>query len=258
MMTPTNAPPAYVAAPQQVVTVQPAPQRRSGNWTGIQWTGIFQVGLGSLTAILGIVTLAVFKRPLNVDDIGSPIWCGICFYVFAGIFGIVSGSKKNSEVAVGYMVMSILACLATCCVICFAVIWMLFVYSVCTFNSPRYYDYGSYHHYYYPDVPVGCYLQNAVYGVYASLILLALAEFVVAIVGASLTCGPLCSGGSATQTVIHYQARPRVVVATQPLGTAFYNIPAGQPQVVCPAQQGQYPQAQAPPTGEQQYQELMK
>ncbi|XP_038059484.1 endo-1,4-beta-xylanase C-like isoform X1 [Patiria miniata] len=107
-----------------------------------------------------------------------------------------------------------------------------------------------------------------------------------------MTCGPLCNGGSATQTVIHYQARPHMVVTTQPHGPAFYNVPSGQPQIAYPAQQGQYPQAQAPPpaypaqqvqypqaqapptanpaqhvqypqtqappTGEQQYQELIK
>ncbi|XP_038058894.1 uncharacterized protein LOC119730179 [Patiria miniata] len=292
-MATTNAPPAYVAVPQpvgqqQLVTVQPAagvtlstvnPQLRSGNWKGILWTGIIQVVFGSLTVILGIATVTAFDSFYSTSDIGSPIWCGILFYVVAGILGIVSGWKKNSGVAVGYMVMSILACLATCCVIGAGAARMSAINQVChpiytryrysyTYSYPRqivsYYDYP----------PSFCYLQAAINGVYATLILLALAEFVVAIIGASMTCGPLCSGGSATQTVIQYQAQPHMVIATQPQGPAFYNF-AGQPQVAYPAQQGQYPQAQAPPTaypaqqgqypqaqapptGEQQYQELVK
>ncbi|XP_038058839.1 uncharacterized protein LOC119730139 [Patiria miniata] len=252
-MATTNAPPSYVAAPQpvgqqQLVTVQPAagvtfgtvnPQPRSGNWKGILWTGTIQVVLGSLTVIFGIATVTAFNRVYDIIDIGSPIWCGILFYVVAGILGIVSGCKKNSGVAIGYMVMSILACLATCCVIGFSAGSMSTINSRCVYYDYSYNSYGRYRY--------RCDLKAAINGVYATLILLALAEFVVAIVGASMTCGPLCSGGSATQTVIQYQAQPHLVVATQPQGPAFYNIP-GQPQVAYPAQQGQYPQAQAPPT----------
>ncbi|XP_038058844.1 uncharacterized protein LOC119730143 [Patiria miniata] len=311
-MATTNAPPSYVAAPQpvgqqQLVTVQPAagvtfgtvnPQPRSGNWKGILWTGTIQVVLGSLTVIFGIATVTAFNRVYDIIDIGSPIWCGILFYVVAGILGIVSGCKKNSGVAIGYMVMSILACLATCCVIGFSAGSMSTINSRCVYYDYSYNSYGRYRYRcdlkvghtlitvnekrflfytryrYYNYTPPCCYLQAAINGVYATLILLALAEFVVAIVGASMTCGPLCSGGSATQTVIQYQAQPHMGVATQPQGPAFYNI-AGQPQVAYPAQQGQYPQAQAPPTayraqkgqypqaqapptGEQQYQELVK
>ncbi|XP_038059741.1 uncharacterized protein LOC119730969 isoform X2 [Patiria miniata] len=274
MMPATNAPPAYVAAPQpvgqqQLVTLQPAPvtigtvnpQPRSGNWKGILWTGIIQVVLGSLTVILGIVT-ATRLNGYYGSDIGAPIWCGKLFYVISGILGIVSGWKKHSGVAIGYMVMSILACLATCCVIGFGAARMALINELCHPIYTRYrysYNYGypgqSVSYYDYP--PSFCYLQAAINGVYATLILLAIVEFVVAIIGASMTCGPLCSGGSATQTVIHYQAQPHMVIATQPQGPAFYNI-AGQPQVAYPAQQGQYPQAQAPPTGEQQYQELVE
>ncbi|XP_038058896.1 uncharacterized protein LOC119730980 [Patiria miniata] len=292
-MATTNAPPSYVAAPQpvgqqQLVTVQPAagvtfgtvnPQPRSGNWKGIVWTGIIQVVLGSLTVILGIVTLTEFGQFFFFGDIGSPIWCGILFYVVAGILGIVSGCKKHSGVAVGYMVMSILACLAACCVIGFGAAMMAIINQVCHPIYTRYrydytYGYRGQSVSYYDDPPSFCYLQAAVNAVYAILIILALVEFVVAIIGASMTCGPLCSGGSATQTVIQYQAQPHLVVATQPQGPAFYNI-AGQPQVAYPAQQGQYPQAQAPPTaypaqqgqypqaqaaptGEQQYKELVQ
>ncbi|XP_038058840.1 uncharacterized protein LOC119730140, partial [Patiria miniata] len=222
------------------VSVQPAagvtfgtanPQPRSGNWKGILWTGVIQVVLGSLTVIFGIVTVTAFGQFYYISDNGSPIWCGILFYVVAGILGIVSGWKKNSGVAVGYMVMSILACLATCCVIGFGAARMSAINQVCHPIYTRYrYSYNT----------SFCYLQAAINGVYAILILLALVEFVVAIVGASMTCGPLCSGGSATRTVIQYQAQPHMGVATQPQGPAFYNI-AGQPQVAYPAQQGQYP-----------------
>ncbi|XP_038058842.1 uncharacterized protein LOC119743335 [Patiria miniata] len=236
MMTPTNAPPAYVAAPQpvgqqQLVTVQPAagvtfgtvnPQPRSGNWKGILWTGIIQVVLGSLTVILGIVTLSAFNRVNDSSDIASPLWCGIVFYGFAGICGIVSGSKKHSGWAVGYMVMSILACLATCCVIGFGAARMSFINEHC---YPRLITRYLYNYYgrvvavfvaVYDDPRSHCDLKAAINDVSATLILLAMVEFIVAIIGASMACGPLCSGGSATQTVIHYQARPHVVVTTQP------------------------------------------
>ncbi|XP_038058852.1 uncharacterized protein LOC119730151 [Patiria miniata] len=237
---------------QQLVSMQPAPvtfstvnpQPRSGAWKGILWTGIIQVVLGSLTTILGIVTLTVFGPVFMYLDVGSPAWCGILFYVVAGILGTLSGCKKSSVVAIGYMVMSILACLAACCVIGFGAYMMAFVNSFC---RPR----GTF----LTDL---CDLKAAVNGVYGTLIILALAEFVVAIVGASMTCGPLCNGGSTTQTVIQYQAVPHVVAAPQPQGPVLYNIPTGQPQVAYPAQQVQYPQAQASPTGEQQCQDLIK
>ncbi|XP_038075159.1 membrane-spanning 4-domains subfamily A member 4A-like [Patiria miniata] len=225
MMTAPSAPPAYVAAPQpvgqqQLETVQPAPQPRSGNWTGILWTGVIQVVLGSLTTILGIVTMTVFKRVFYVSDIGSPIWCGVLFYVVAGIMGIVSGWKKNSRVAIGYMIMSILACLAACCVIGFGANVMASINIIC---------FSDYHYDSYNAVIYSCDLKLAVNGVYGTVIILALVEFVVAIVGASLTCGLLCCGGSATQTVIHYQPQPHVVATTQPQGPAFYKVPIGQP-----------------------------
>ncbi|XP_038058846.1 uncharacterized protein LOC119730145 [Patiria miniata] len=222
MMTPTNAPPAYVAAPQpvgqqQLVTVQPAagvtfgtvnPQPRSGNWKGILWTGIIQVVLGSLTVILGIVTLSAFNRVNDSSDIASPLWCGIVFYGFAGICGIVSGSKKHSGWAVGYMVMSILACLATCCVIGFGAARMSFINEHC---YPRLITRYLYNYYgrvvavfvaVYDDPRSHCDLKAAINDVSATLILLAMVEFIVAIIGASMACGPLCSGGSATQTVL--------------------------------------------------------
>ncbi|XP_038058641.1 uncharacterized protein LOC119742950 isoform X2 [Patiria miniata] len=173
------------------------------------------------------------------------------FYGVAGILGIVSGFKKNSGVAIGYMVMSILACLAACCVIGFGAARIATINLHC-----RYPPYTSNGYDYYGNSSPHCELEAAINGVYSTLILLALAEFIVAMFGASMTCGPICNSGSATQTVIHYQTQPHVVVATQPQGLAFYNI-AGQPQVAYPAQQGQYPQAQAPPPGEQQSQELI-
>ncbi|XP_038058845.1 uncharacterized protein LOC119730144 [Patiria miniata] len=91
---------------QQLVSMQPAPvtfstvnpQPRSGAWKGILWTGIIQVVLGSLTTILGIVTLTVFGPVYLYLDVGSPVWCGILFYVVAGILGTLSGCKKSSVV----------------------------------------------------------------------------------------------------------------------------------------------------------------
>ncbi|XP_022095751.1 uncharacterized protein LOC110981981 [Acanthaster planci] len=240
-------PPAYVAQPsgqQQLVMTQPAPsvvvnQSREGSWKTITSTGITQVVLGSLTIIFGIVNQTALKNYYR-NDIGSPIWCGLLFYVVAGILGIVSGKKRSRGVAIAYMVMSILASLSAICVIGFSAAGLTFV------NG-----YYCRYHYFYTDV---CDLKKAFIGVYATLILLAVVEFVISIIGASMTCSPLCATTPVTHTVIQYQVPQQMMVAGQPQGTVVYNT--GQPIGAYQVQQGQYPQA--PPTDQHQYQELAK
>ncbi|XP_022095748.1 uncharacterized protein LOC110981980 [Acanthaster planci] len=270
-MTTTYTLPAYVAQPsgqQQLMMTQPAPpvavsQSQERSWKAIASTGITQVVLGSLTIIFGIVTQTALKKRYWTD-LGSPIWCGLLFYVVAGILGIVSGSKRSQGVAIAYMVMSILACLSACFVIIVSAVILASVneYS-CRYYSSN--DYGFYNYRYnYREV---CSLKGAITSVYAIVILLAVVEFVISIIGASMTCSPLCGAFPVTHTVVQYQVPPQTVPAGQPQGTAVCNT--GQPNVVYPVGQGQittYPaqpdqyhhQAQAPPTDQHQYRELTK
>jgi hypothetical protein len=154
------------------------------------------------------------------------------------------------------MVMSIFACFAACTVVGFSA-------TAIAVDAQ-----GCYHFYYY-----GCNEAGRV-AVDAILLILAVAEFILAIIGASVTCSAMCSSAP-TSTVIHYQTQPHVVVAGQPQGAVAYYSPQGQAQYAYSTQpayltpQGQYqqpppqgqavPQAspQAPPA-EQHYQPLVK
>ncbi|XP_038051947.1 uncharacterized protein LOC119724802 [Patiria miniata] len=242
-------PPAYTPnQPQmvqqqrhQVVTVQPGNvpvvsgnQTRPGNWKSMNGTGITQIVLGSLTVILGIVACVIGSFYFFI---GHAFWCGILLYCVAGILGVVAGQKQSSCVAIAYMVMSIFACLASCVVMGF---------SASAVAIDRQYGYYSY---YYDNGWIGRVAVDAM------LLILALVEFVVSIVGASMTCGAICNTAPA-HTVIHYQAQPQFVVAAQPQGG--YYAPQGQQQFASyPAQQvvapqGPYFQGQAVPQAQPQ------
>ncbi|XP_022088837.1 membrane-spanning 4-domains subfamily A member 4A-like [Acanthaster planci] len=237
-------PPAYTPsqtqmAPQhQVVTVQQGAaqvvssgQSRPGNWKSMKVTGVMQIVLGGLTVVLGIVACAI---QAYFYFVGHAFWCGLGFYCVAGILGTVSGVKANQGAAIGYMVMCIFACFAACTVIGFSATAVAV-------------DAGSCYYYY------GCNETGRV-AVDAMLVILAVAEFIIAIVGASVTCSAVCCS-TPSSTVIHYQAHPHVVVAGQPQGAVAYYSAPGQPQFAYSTQQvfttpqGQYlppPQGQAP------------
>ncbi|XP_038051950.1 uncharacterized protein LOC119724803 isoform X2 [Patiria miniata] len=219
---------------QHQVAVQPGNvqvvsgnQTHPGNWTSMTGTGITQIVLGSLTVILGIVACVIGSFYFFI---GHAFWCGIGFYCVAGILGVVAGQKQNQCAAIAYMILSIFACLASCIVMGISG----------TAAALDRYSFGFYTDNWEGKVAVD-----------AMLAIVALVEFVVSIVGASMTCGAICNTPPA-HTVIHYQAQPQFVVAAQPQGVTYY-APQGQQQFASyPAQQvvapqGPYFQGQAVP-----------
>ncbi|XP_038052458.1 uncharacterized protein LOC119725170 [Patiria miniata] len=108
--------------------MQPAPQTvsfnqsHSGQWQALTYTGILQIVIGAIAVALGI-GLACVSTPLGYSPYGFlhitgyPIWCGVLFFLTAGILGLISGCKKSSHMAAGYLVASSFACLASVCVI---------------------------------------------------------------------------------------------------------------------------------------------
>ncbi len=251
-------PPAYQPGPPQpqTVVVQHQPvvtvhqganatgagnQRGSWCWRGLKVTGYMQSVLGILAVLVGIVT--IFMRS-HLYFIGTPIWTGICFFIIAGILGIVAGRKRASGVVVGYMVMSILSSLAAFGVLIQMVAAIQFDTYTC------YYYYNSYTNY-------SCSTsRGARVGVDVCILLIALAEFIVSIVGASFTCCGLYYNSS-PQTMVTYHSNPQQTVIGAPPQGVFY--PPGATvaypnQVVMQPAQCYQPQGQCqpPPQGQLQ------
>ncbi|XP_071804714.1 uncharacterized protein [Asterias amurensis] len=256
-------PPAYqhgnpqlqpmIVQQQPVVTLQPASnavgagnQRGNWCWRGIRVTGYLQTILAILAVGFGIA--AIFAKSW-LYYIGTPIWCGLSFFLVAGILGIAGGHKRNSCLIIGYMVMSIISTLAAFGVLC-SVINALTVES---YNCPTY-NYSSF--YFNCSTPGGARL-----GIGWCLLVIAIAEFVISIVGASLTCcGLHYNGNSAPQTVVTYHTYPQQMVVGVPPQGVYTNSGAtvAYPnQVVLQPGQTYQPQGQFQPLPQgQQFQPL--
>ncbi|XP_038058636.1 uncharacterized protein LOC119729927 [Patiria miniata] len=199
-------------------------------------------------AILGGVTIAAVDYGLR-QNVGTPIWCGLPLIAFAGFFGIMSGCKKSHGIAIAYLVMSILACLGDISVLGLSVTAIVVQIAICDETDS---DFSA----------ADCSKTGGGVGtgVYATLVILALLEFFVSIFGASLTCTPVCYTEPAKNTSMKYESEQRLVVSGHPQNVAAHSTHAatGQAQSASSAQQGQLPQTRAPPTGEQQYQELIR
>ncbi|XP_071804715.1 membrane-spanning 4-domains subfamily A member 4A-like [Asterias amurensis] len=249
-------PPAYqhgnpqqqttIVQQQPVVTLQPAlnavgagNQRGNWCWRGIRVTGYLQTILAILAVGFGIA--AIFAKSW-LYYIGTPIWCGLSLFLVAGILGIAGGHKRNSCMIIGYMVMSILSTLAA-----FGVAYVAGVaIPYDRFRSCSYYF---------------CSPSGAQLGIDGCLLVIAIAEFVISIVGASLTCcGLQYNGNSAPQTVVTYQTYPQQMVVGAPPQGVYINSGAtvAYPnQVVLQPGQTYQPQGQFQPLPQgQQFQPL--
>ncbi|XP_038052130.1 uncharacterized protein LOC119724902 [Patiria miniata] len=225
---------------QQTITYQTVhaqPQQGGNvmsNYSGAtaRQTGYAQVTCGVLAVAIGIAAIVLECR---LSYVSSPIWSGIGFFVVAGILGIASAANQNNCVIVGHLVMSILASLAA-----FQMMIMLIIAALTEYKNCRYeYNiYGPYQrncdNYYYGRIAV-----DSIGGV------VALVEFVVAIIASAICCRGSCGSGTiaSQQTVVHHyvpnQGNVTIMTNPQPYGQA------------APQQQGyvQQPHPMAPPQG---------
>ncbi|XP_071804265.1 uncharacterized protein [Asterias amurensis] len=228
---------------QPLVTLQPASnavgagdQRGNWCWKGIRVTGYLQTILAILAVVFGIA--AIIAKCWQYY-IGTPIWCGLCFFLVAGNLGIAGGHKRNSCVIIGYMVMSILSALAA-----FGVAYVAGVaisydrypcwYSSCSSSGPR-------------------------LGIDGCLLVIAIAEFVISIVGASLTCcGIHYNGNCAPPTMMTLTYPQQMVVGAAPQGVYINSgaTVAYPNQVVLQPGQTYQPQGQFQPPPQGQFQPL--
>nr|XP_054767618.1 uncharacterized protein LOC129274904 [Lytechinus pictus] len=170
-------------------------------------TGVVHLIVAILSIILGGVAYA-----FPVIQIGYGIWNAIIFIIPTGILGVVS-KNKQSCVIIGYMIMGIL-----CSWIAIGMLaYEAFVSAVLSYYTSCYFNYVGY------DYINICNYERS-YGalaVHAILALLALIEFINAIVGAAYCCGghPCCCGKSSsapagtTTTVQYGQAQPMTVTS---------------------------------------------
>ncbi|XP_071804264.1 uncharacterized protein [Asterias amurensis] len=249
-------PPAYhhqqqqqqqvAAPPQQTVMVQQQPMvamrqctpntqssSKKWCWKGLRVTGYIQVILGCLAVLFGIISIIVRTYLFLV---GTPIWSGVCFFVLTGILGIAAGLKQRTGLIVGYMVMSIISSVVAVAVLGVAAgsiepeLWL------CPDSRFGYRPYAN----------ARCSTSSGLrIGIDVCLVLIGLTEFVIAVIGSSLTCVSLSvSRNSTPRTVFAYQGnRQQMVVGVPPQGVYY---PPGTNQFVMQPQ-SQYamqPQAQ--------------
>ncbi len=209
-------------------------------WKGLRVTGYMQVVLGCLAVLFGIISIVVRTYLFFV---GTPIWSGICFFVITGILGIAAGRKQRSGLIVGYMVMSIISSVVGAAVLG---VGAGVIAPDLYFCPDRWFSHRSYYYSY------GCSTSSgARVGIDVCILLIGLAECVIAIVGASFTCVSLSvSRNSTPRTVVAYQAYRQPIVVGQPPQGVYY--PPGA-NVAYPNQFVMQPQAHFVVQGQPQY-----
>ncbi|XP_038052421.1 uncharacterized protein LOC119725132 [Patiria miniata] len=150
--------------------VPPSPARRYRAKTA-KSLGILQIVLAIVSLVLGIITAAIGAWGAAI---GVPIWGGICFYLPAGILGVLSTKPTNMQncVITSCMTMSILSSLAA---------GTSFIMSCIAATSE--YDYYSY----YPVLNVGNTIMDAI------LAFVAFTEVLVAITQSAFCCKYRCA-----------------------------------------------------------------
>ncbi|XP_071804333.1 uncharacterized protein [Asterias amurensis] len=191
--------------------------------SGARQTGYIQVVCGVVSVAIGIAAIVL---GCSIAEVGSPIWSGICFFIVAGILGIASAGNQNSCAIVAHLVMSILASLAAFQLMIILIVAALTETFYCGsyFYSDYYNDCSSWYGRIIVD-SIGC--------------IVALIEFVVAIVAAAICCRGSCGYGTVAtqQTVVHYHVPNQgnvmtIMTSPQPYGQQAYMQQPGQPQQV--------------------------
>ncbi|XP_038061367.1 uncharacterized protein LOC119732068 [Patiria miniata] len=181
--------------------------------------------------------------PGYYSAVAAPVWCGILFFIPAGILGIIAGNTGNRGVAIASLVLNVIGIVAAIIVIIFG--------AIITHADLTYLKY-----YYVGDVALD-----------VIIILLALLELSLCIVGtvysARITQKPTArqartvvysGGGVANPGMQNPGAQVQIQNPAQPV-QGQYPGPA-QGQYPGPPAQGQYPgpaQGQYPPPQEQKY-----
>ncbi len=211
------APMYAAAAPQQQMIAVQLPTASYGgtgccsatHYKAIRAMGVVQVACGACSAVLGFVLL--FSPSLGSIS-GFPIWGGIGLYLVAGILGIVAASKKSKRLVLAFMVMSIIAAVAAGAAV--------ILHSLSAAIGPLYYYRG-----YYNGITTACDL---------TITMIALVELIIAIIGASMTCGALRK----EQCVVQYQAAPMQVGGMTYQPQSMYTQQVAQPQYTAGPLQG--------------------
>ncbi|XP_022088829.1 uncharacterized protein LOC110978271 isoform X2 [Acanthaster planci] len=203
---------------QPVVTVQ-ADQtasnmaRTRGQWKALRITGFLQVFLGIFSVLLGILSF-IFKTYAYIVGIG--IWIGLCFFIVAGILGIASSGAERKGLVIGYLTMSIIACVAAGVMVICAGVFIANDEYFC----PDWW-YLAYSHEF--SDRAGCSSSHGTrMAINAVTLVVGVAQMVVAIVAASMTCCTMCLNPSPAYPVVYYQSAPQVMMAPQPQNVVQY------------------------------------
>ncbi|XP_072029960.1 uncharacterized protein [Amphiura filiformis] len=224
----------YAQAPPTTTTTGKSPNLndRYNKKAGLV-TGIMQIIAGGILVVLGIIVFALN----SLAHFGWGIWGSICFYVVAGILGVVS-KNQNKCVIIAYMVMSIIA--AVCA-------GSQMIYDAIAAGQSRFwgfyicgYGYDAYDSIFYYDISCG--RQKAVIAMHSLSSITALAEMIIAIVASAFCCAGCCcrSTTPTTQTsVVTYApaapAGPQVTAvsgAAYPPPTSYHQAPEQPPDYI--------------------------
>ncbi|XP_022100744.1 uncharacterized protein LOC110984659 [Acanthaster planci] len=179
-MTPTSQPGVITQQSGQPLRTGPSPNTPYKKVPGLMGLSIVHIVLGSLSTLLGIVAIVL---RCNSSYAGWGIWSGLVFFLLTGILGLVAGYQKNNRcMVIAVMVMSILTAVAACQLLIVSVIAALSEFGY--FCRPHPEPYGG------VSCIVGTPSRQAVDSLLA---ILGLAEMIISIVTASMSCYGVCS-----------------------------------------------------------------
>ncbi|XP_022100740.1 uncharacterized protein LOC110984658 isoform X2 [Acanthaster planci] len=195
-MTPISQPGVITQQSGQPLRTSPSsntPYKRVPGLTGLS---VVHIVLGSLTTLLGIVAIVL---RCSFSYAGWGIWSGLVFFLLTGILGVGAVYRKNNKcMVIAVMVMSILTAVAAC--------QLLIVSAIAIANELSYYcipDPRQSH-------DLSCIVRPAPRQAVDSLLaILGLAEMVISIVTASMSCYGVCSCcNSYTPVTVQYVPQP--------------------------------------------------
>ncbi|XP_072029962.1 uncharacterized protein [Amphiura filiformis] len=205
-------------------------------------TGVLQICAGGILILFGIIALALGSW----YSLGWSIWGSICFYIVAGILGVVS-KNQNRCVIIAYMVMSILSAVGA---------GSQMIYDAAAAGNSRFLGsfYCGTYTWTWPYTSDGCSRQKSIIAMHSLSALTGLAEMIIAIIGAGYCCSGCCGTHTPTQTTVVTYGQPAPPAAQVTVVNATSYPPQGQAAPPLSYPQGQaapppsYPQAQAAPS----------